>query len=214
MKRIKTGIIAGLIIAVISYVGCLLIKQVNHPSNFQEIIKGEFTRSLLILVLLMAIDFLLGIVNAIFFKKSKKSTSGGLSSGEGTKGVIKKVSVIVLIVVLHLFINLQGLKNDFGIVVHSSAYIFAGMEFVSILENLYLMGVPIPRAILSLLDVVNKGKKTLTLKEIKGEEGEKEEKDKKIDLEKKEEKDLEKDGNKNSNKRVKNLYDYRGRDEK
>lgn len=93
-----------------------------------------------ILVLAMLIDYVIGLTNAIVFKKSKKTEDGRLSSNAGTKGIVKKVSVFLLTILLCASQDLTDLGPWFFGVAGTG---FIGMEILSIFENIEAMGVPL-----------------------------------------------------------------------
>ena len=58
---------------------------------------GEWNNDVIALVILMAIDYITGLVVAGMFRKSKKSKNGGLSSSAALKGIAKKVCELMLV---------------------------------------------------------------------------------------------------------------------
>ena len=99
---------------------------------------------LIIPVALMAIDFLTGLLYAWSAEtfKSKKMRSG----------LTKKVGEIAILVIGELFS--YGMRIPGVIMSGISAYIIF-MEFMSIMENLKKMGVPIPGFIAKVLNTVD-----------------------------------------------------------
>lgn len=107
----------------------------------------KFTNELWILILpvsLMGIDFLTGLLYAWSTStfKSKKMRSG----------LIKKVGEIAILVIGELFS--YGMQIPPAIMVGISSYIIF-MEFMSVMENLKKMGVPIPGFISKVLNTVD-----------------------------------------------------------
>lgn len=107
----------------------------------------KFTNELWILILpvsLMGIDFLTGLLYAWSTStfKSKKMRSG----------LTKKVGEIAILVIGELFS--YGMRIPPVIMAGISAYIIF-MEFMSIMENLKKMGVPIPGFISKVLNTVD-----------------------------------------------------------
>ena len=107
----------------------------------------KFTNELWILILpvsLMGIDFLTGLLYAWSTStfKSKKMRSG----------LTKKVGEIAILVIGELFS--YGMRIPPVIMASISAYIIF-MEFMSIMENLKKMGVPIPGFISKVLNTVD-----------------------------------------------------------
>lgn len=108
------------------------------------------------LIFFMAIDFALGLICAIFFGKSNKSESGGLSSTACWKGIAKKVCTLALVIVAHRLDLLIG--TDY--VRNAVIYAFCTAEIVSICETAVLMEVlppEIQNIFIKALDVL-KGK--------------------------------------------------------
>lgn len=107
----------------------------------------SFTNKIWILIIpvsLMAIDFLTGLLYAWSSEtfKSKKMRSG----------LTKKVGEIAILVIGELFS--YGLQIPGAIMDWISAYIIF-MEFMSVMENLKKMGVPIPGFISKVLNTVD-----------------------------------------------------------
>ena len=116
---------------------------------------GGWTQGMTTLVILMIIDYIMGILVAGVFGTSKKSEDGKLESRAGWKGLVRK-GVTLLIVLVATRIDLM-LESNF---VRDAAVIgFAANELLSIVENAGLMGVPMPAAITNAVEVLqNKAK--------------------------------------------------------
>lgn len=114
---------------------------VTFLENFQ--FRNEFW-ILILPVSLMAIDFITGMLYAWSTEtfKSKKMRSG----------LTKKVGEIAILVIGELFS--YGMRIPPVIMAGISAYIIF-MEFMSIMENLKKMGVPIPGFISKVLNTVD-----------------------------------------------------------
>ena len=117
---------------------------------------GGWDAALLTLIIFMAIDYITGLVVAGVFHKSKKSDSGSLQSHAGFKGLCKKGAVLLIVLVaarLDITIGTTYIRDAVCI-----AYI--ANEAISIIENVGLMGVPMPQVILKAIDVLkNKSEK-------------------------------------------------------
>jgi len=113
---------------------------------------GGWTMGMTTLVILMAIDYITGLMVAGIFKKSKKSESGGLESKIGWKGLCKKgVTLMIVLVSCRLDIYFgTNLIRDAVVV----GYI--ANELLSIVENAGRMGVPIPKKLRDAIDVLKK----------------------------------------------------------
>lgn len=111
---------------------------------------GGWTMGMTTLVILMAIDYITGLMVAGIFKKSKKSASGGLESKIGWKGLCKKgVTLLIVLVSCRLDIYFgTNLIRDAVVV----GYI--ANELLSIIENAGQMGVPIPKKLRDAIDIL------------------------------------------------------------
>lgn len=113
---------------------------------------GGLDAVLLALIITMAIDFITGSLNAIVFKKSKKTKSGRANSAQGIRGIVKKIYILMMVVMsvqLDVLLGTTVIRD--GVIVA-----FAAMEGLSVVENLANAGVPIPKAIKNALDILNK----------------------------------------------------------
>ena len=116
---------------------------------------GEWNMALNILAFAMLIDIITGLLVACIFGESPKSLYGGLSSKSFARGIVKKIGVFAVIWVAHsldAMLNVDYIRN-------AAIVAFIAAEFISILENCALMGVPIPPFILRMIDVL-KGDET------------------------------------------------------
>ena len=113
---------------------------------------GGFDKLLIALIVFMVIDFLSGLILAIVFKNSNKTKNGRLSSEAGIKGLAKKIFILFIVAVgtqLDLVLGVRFVRD--GVVIA-----FISMEGLSILENVALAGVPVPKIIKNALEVLNK----------------------------------------------------------
>lgn len=111
---------------------------------------GGWSASLTTLLIFMLIDYVTGLVVAGVFHKSPKTANGGLESKAGLKGLFRKCSVLLLVLV--------GFRLDLAI---GTTYIRDGVciafivnELISIVENAGLMGLPIPAVITNAIEVL------------------------------------------------------------
>lgn len=58
----------------------------------------------------MVLDYISGMMLAIFFKKSPKTKNGAISSKVGFEGVCKKIMMIFLVVVAHNADSMLGFR--------------------------------------------------------------------------------------------------------
>lgn len=110
---------------------------------------GGWGEDMTTLVIFMGIDLLLGLLIAGVWKKSGKSQNGALSSWSAWKGIVRKgVSLLVVLIAHRIDISL-------GVDYMRTAVIlaFCADELISIVENLGIMGVPLPNVIKTAIDI-------------------------------------------------------------
>lgn len=113
---------------------------------------GGFDAALITLTLFMAADYITGLVVAGVFHRSPKSETGTLESRAGLKGLLRKGGMLLVVLVACRLDLLLG--SDF---VRDAAVIaFAANETISIIENLALMGVPVPKVLTEAIEVLKK----------------------------------------------------------
>lgn len=96
----------------------------------------------------MAIDYLSGSVVALVFHQSKKSPSGSYTSAYGFKGLCKKGLMLLLVLVGVQIDTLLGI--DYGR--NAVCLGLCSNEILSIVENLGLAGIPMPKFITEALE--------------------------------------------------------------
>jgi toxin secretion/phage lysis holin len=114
---------------------------------------GGWTASLTTLLIFMGIDYVTGLVVAGVFHASPKTKTGALESRAGLKGLIRKCSMLLFVLI--------GFRLDVAV---GTSYIrdavciaFMANELISIVENAGLMGLPIPTVITNAIDILKKG---------------------------------------------------------
>ena len=108
-----------------------------------------------ILIAVMSIDFITGLITGAL-GKSNKTENGYLESHAALKGLLKK-SLIILVVLLAALLDQAvsaGAGIQFEAVMGATCLWFIASEGLSILENVALMGVPVPKILLKLLEVM------------------------------------------------------------
>ena len=111
---------------------------------------GGWTEGLLVLVIMMAIDYVSGLVVAGVFHNSPKSPGGGLESRAGIKGLVRKIFILALVAMAHLIDRLIGTNYIRDVV----CIAFILNEVISIVENAGLMGIPIPQRLRQAIDML------------------------------------------------------------
>ena len=115
---------------------------------------GGWDAALLALVICMAIDYISGSTVALVFHKSRKSATGAYNSAYGLKGLCKKGLMLLFVVVAVQADRLLG--ADY---VRDAVCIgFCVNEILSIVENLGLAGVPLPKAVTKALEQLQEKK--------------------------------------------------------
>lgn len=108
-----------------------------------------------ILIAVMSIDYITGLITGAM-GKSNKTENGYLESHAALKGLLKK-ALIILVVLLAALLD-QAVSTGAGIqfeaVMGATCLWFIASEGLSILENVALMGVPVPAILLRLLEVM------------------------------------------------------------
>ena len=111
---------------------------------------GGWDAALGALLIFMAADYVTGMTAAAVFHRSKKTEDGTLESRAGWKGLVRKGITLAVVLAAARLDAVVG--SDF---IRDAAVIgFTANEGLSILENAGLMGVPIPRAVVSALHVL------------------------------------------------------------
>ena len=108
-----------------------------------------------ILIGVMSIDYVTGLICGAM-GKSKKTETGYLASHEAWKGLLKK-GVILLVVLLASLLDMAVSKGNgiqFEVTLGATCLWFIASEGLSILENVASMGVPVPKILLKVLEIM------------------------------------------------------------
>ena len=108
-----------------------------------------------ILIAVMSIDYVTGLICGAM-GKSKKTETGYLASHEAWKGLMKK-ALILLVVLLSNLLDIavsNGAGITFEAVMGATCLWFIASEGLSVLENGASMGVPVPKILLKLLEIM------------------------------------------------------------
>lgn len=114
---------------------------------------GGFDLLMQLLCIVMAVDFITGILLAVVFRKSPKSDEGALSSTVAAKGAVRKVCQLMLVMIIT---RLGESLGDGQFCRNTAILFFSANEGISILENMGLMGVKYPMWLKKSLDVLLK----------------------------------------------------------
>ena len=111
---------------------------------------GGWSDDMITLVVFMGIDFIMGLILAGVFKNSNKSASGSLESKAGWKGLCRKCVTLLFVLVAH--------RLDISLGVHyirtATIVGFIVNEAISIIENAGLMGIPLPKALQTAIEIL------------------------------------------------------------
>ena len=113
---------------------------------------GGWDMALQALLIFMLIDYITGLVVAGVFKKSSKTDTGALESRAGFKGIVKKIMTLLLVVMgyqLDLLLDVDYLRT--GLIIA-----FIVDEGMSVIENIGLMGIPLPDILIKAFDMLQK----------------------------------------------------------
>ena len=120
--------------------------------SFLAAVFGGWDAALAALLVCISVDYISGSVVALVFHKSSKSESGAYNSAYGLKGLCKKGLMLLFVLVAVQVDRLMG--SDY---VRDAVCIgFCSNEVLSIVENLGLAGVPMPKAVVNALEQLQK----------------------------------------------------------
>jgi toxin secretion/phage lysis holin len=121
-------------------------------------ILGPWGIALEALAILMALDYLTGLILAGVFHASPKSKGGTLESRAALKGLLRKCGIIIIVVALHQADRLTGK----AFLRDGAAFAFCVEEILSLVENLGAMGVPMPGFVRKALEWLHDKSDSLT----------------------------------------------------
>ena len=113
---------------------------------------GGWDSALSTLLILMAIDYVTGVLVAAVWHKSSKTATGGVSSAAGFKGLLRKAVILLMVLLGAMMDRTMGIDY-----VRTAVCLFyIANEGLSILENTAIMGVPYPAFVENMLDVMRR----------------------------------------------------------
>ena len=110
-----------------------------------------------VLIAVITIDYITGILCG-FMGRSQKTETGGVSSKEAFRGLLKK-ALIILVVLLAALLDKavsMGTGAAFEAVAGATCLWFIASEGFSIIENAAAMGIPIPGVLKQALEIMRK----------------------------------------------------------
>ena len=123
---------------------------VGTVGGFIASLFGGWDTALATLLIFMAVDYATGLIVAGVFHNSQKTENGALESRAGWKGLCRKGTSLLVVLVayrLDLVIGSNFVKD-------ATIIAFIANETISIIENAGLMGAPIPAVIVKAIDVL------------------------------------------------------------
>lgn len=140
----------------INYIKAVIITIFGGIGSFFVKMIGGWTPDLTTLLILMGLDFGMGLLIAAIWKKSGKSKTGALNSVSSWKGLCRKgITLTIVLIAYRLDLTL---KVDYI----RTAVILAFLvnELISIVENAGIMGIPLPRVLTKAIDVLKEKSST------------------------------------------------------
>jgi len=111
---------------------------------------GGYTPILQSLFIFIGLDIITGLVES-FFKHSTKTKSGKFSSNVMWKGLARKGLILVVIMVA----NAMDMVFGMDYLTSAVCLFYCIQECLSVLENLGKCGVPLPKKLVDILDVLD-----------------------------------------------------------
>lgn len=105
---------------------------------------GGWDFSLQFLIGIMAADYVLGVLIALVWHKSQKTADGTFESNASLKGLLRKFSVLLIV---YVAVQLDTVAGTGGYLRTAVILFFIANEGFSVIENLGIMGVPMPPAV-------------------------------------------------------------------
>lgn len=113
---------------------------------------GGWSSALQALMIFMIIDYVTGIIVAGVFKNSSKTETGVLESRIGWKGLCRKGMTLLIVLVAYQLEVVTGVNWVRNAVIIA----FISNETLSITENAGLMGISLPKPIMSAIDILKR----------------------------------------------------------
>lgn len=118
---------------------------------------GGWSAALTTLLIFMGVDYLSGLILAGVFHASPKSEDGTLESYAGWKGLVRKGMTLLIVLIgarLDMLLGVSYIRDALVIA-------FCVNELLSIIENMGLMGVPMPEILTNAIEMLkNKSEKS------------------------------------------------------
>ena len=123
---------------------------ISFAAGIISSIYGGWDAAMTTLLLFMGLDYVTGLLVAGVFHHSPKSDNGALESRAGWKGLCRKGVTMLIVLIgarMDLFMGIAFVKDAIVI-----AFIID--ELLSIIENVGLMGIPVPTILTKAIDIL------------------------------------------------------------
>ena len=132
-------------------IGATAMVVVGSVGGAISYIIGGWDTAIQTLLVFMLIDYLTGLALGAL-NKSTKTESGGLSSKVGLKGIFKKAGMLVVVIIANRLDVLSGTE----FIKDACIIVLIANEGLSIIENLGVLGVPIPKILIRVIEALKK----------------------------------------------------------
>lgn len=125
---------------------------VGLVGSFIASLFGGWSASLTTLLIFMLLDYVSGLIVAGVFHNSPKTETGTLESRAGLKGLIRKTTMLLFVLIGHrldIAVGTTYIKDAVCIA-------FMANELLSLVENAGLMGIPVPTVLSNAIDILKK----------------------------------------------------------
>lgn len=129
-----------------------IVGGIGFAGIFAYRIFGGWDILLQSLLCLMTADFVTGMIVAGVFKNSPKTENHKAASNEFCRGIAKKLGMLIMVAMcyqLDLVLGIDYLRSG-------CIYSLLANEALSNLENIALMGIPIPKKLRDALEVLDR----------------------------------------------------------
>ena len=120
-----------------------------------SMIFGAWNDDMTAFLILMAVDFITGLILAAFFQRSPKSENGALSSKECFRGIARKTCELLVVAAAYQSEKLTGIPYVRSVVIWG----LCASELVSIMENageMKILPEPVQNIFNKIIDILNK----------------------------------------------------------
>ena len=121
----------------------VVMSVVGAGGSFISYLLGGIDSLVQTLVIAMMIDYVSGLLVGGVFHNSPKTENGTLESKASYKGLVRKFMIFLLVVIA----NRLDLELGISYCRDAVCFAFIANETLSIIENMGLMGIPIPSVI-------------------------------------------------------------------